>query len=136
MIRTEGDRSTWKNPVTVPLYLPQIETSTARGFRGNIPATNRPRSDRWRNLGNTGGSGANRPWVLGSLYSPLRNTGKIGLNQPSIYTRPIRDTKPTKCTNFFLIYLHHNITLNTATRFDPQGNVIRESNQSNAAKTK
>ena len=61
---------------------------------------------------------------------------ETGLNQPLIYIRPIRETKPTKCTNFFLTYLHHNITLNIVTRFDPQGNIIRESNQSNAAKTK
>jgi len=45
----------------------------------------------------------------------------------------IHDTKPTKSTNLFLRYLHYNITLNITTCFGPQGIIIRESNQSNAA---
>jgi hypothetical protein len=34
----------------------------------------------------------------------------------------IHDTKPTKCTNLFLIHLNYNITLNIPTSFGLQGN--------------
>jgi hypothetical protein len=41
--------------------------------------------------------------------------------------------KPTKCTNMFFRYLCYNITLNVLTCFDPQGTIIRESNEGNYA---
>ena len=46
----------------------------------------------------------------------------------------IHDTKPTKCTKWSLRYLYHNMALNMTTYFGPQGTVIQESNQNNAAR--
>jgi len=43
----------------------------------------------------------------------------------------IHDTKPTKCTNLFLILLNYNITLNIPTCCSLQGTITMESNQSN-----
>jgi hypothetical protein len=55
------------------------------------------------------------------------------VSSPVIQMCLINDTKPTKCTNLFLRYLHYNFTLNIPTFFSPQGDINTESNQSNTA---
>ena len=49
----------------------------------------------------------------------------------SVHCRlPIHNTQTIKCTALFVRYLYYNITLNIPTCFDPQGIIVRESNQS------
>lgn len=43
----------------------------------------------------------------------------------------IRDTKPTKCTDFFLRSVYRSVALNTGKCFDPQGTISREPNKIN-----
>jgi len=43
----------------------------------------------------------------------------------------IRDTKPTKCTDLFIISVYRSVALSISKCFDPQGTISREPNKSN-----
>jgi len=83
-----------------------------------------------------GVTGLSEQWVY-RVQDAAQNNDKdvISLYIPHSvhYLQQIHDTKPTKCTDLFLRYLYHNITLDIRTCFGLQWTIIRESNQNNAA---
>ena len=70
--------------------------------------------------------------AMGTGSLPWPKALERGVNQSHISSVEVKervviihDTKSTKCTKLFLIYLYNNITLNIATCFGPQGTNIR-----------
>jgi hypothetical protein len=79
-------------------------------------------------------SPANHAFMLFVLISLQMLTGKLGQQMALLYTTFflfILDNHFTTLNLQNAQYLYHNITLSTATCFDPQGIIFREQNQSN-----